>query len=165
MEEIVPKSLLPYLNGLLHRMPLVKREWDLEDFCQEVSFKFLNLPKKNREGLDENHRIALLKVMATHVCQDRFKYLTRQSRDARRSVPLAVDLIKPKSEKPVEPFVERFQRLKAFLKPNYRKVLQLRLQGLTWKQVARKMKPSKSSNAWWRGFQRSTEAFVINESA
>jgi DNA-directed RNA polymerase specialized sigma24 family protein len=166
MEETVPKSLMPYLNGLLNRMPLVKAEWQVEDLCQELALKFLHLSEQTRNSLDEDHKLALLKVMAVHVCKDQCRYVTRAVRDIRKKLPLSSvyhNRLKPKVDSEPEPFTERFQKFKFSLKPEYQEVLELRLQGLTWEQVAEKMKPKKSTNAWWRGFQRSAEVFVMNE--
>jgi DNA-directed RNA polymerase specialized sigma24 family protein len=163
-EDVVPTELLPYLTTLLRQRPLVRNEWDTEDFYQELSHKYLVKASRGLiKKIGKSHKMALLKTMALQMCADKFRYITRRVRDARRNRTLFDTLRLRAVKQDSKPFIERFQRLKAFLKPVYQEVLELRLEGLSWDEVAEKMQPRRTANSWYRGFQRDVKDFVIKE--
>jgi DNA-directed RNA polymerase specialized sigma24 family protein len=157
--DVVPTELLPYLTILLRQRPLVRKEWDTDDFYQELSHKYL---AKVSAGLirhvGKGQQMSLLRMMAFRMCSDKLRRI-------RRDIRYAHDNLRLKVNETSKPFIERFQRLKAFLKPVYQEVLELKLEGFTWDEIAEKMQPRKTSNGWFRGFQRNVRAFVLKERA
>ena len=74
-----------YLGSILSRKPMLRREWEVEDFRQELSLSYLRkISEDRRDSMSGDHRRSLVKRMAEQLSNDKLREMQRGKRDCRR---------------------------------------------------------------------------------
>jgi hypothetical protein len=83
-----------YLDAIFRKRPLLRREWDVEDLCQELSMSYIRkVPEEKRKALSDKHKEYLVKRMAVQLSKDKLRQMQRAKRDCRRSVQSESDFV------------------------------------------------------------------------
>jgi hypothetical protein len=73
-----------YLDSILNRKPMLKQEWEVEDFRQELAMNYLRkVPADRRRSMPDDHKRFLVKRMAVQLSNDKLRQMQRGKRDCR----------------------------------------------------------------------------------
>jgi len=63
-----------YLDSILNRKPMLKQEWEVEDFRQELAMNYLRkVPADRRRSMPDDHKRFLVKRMAVQLSNDKLR--------------------------------------------------------------------------------------------
>jgi len=136
-----------YLNAIMKKRPLLKREWEVEDFCQELSINFIRkVPADKRQTMPKEHQDCLVKRMAAQLSKDKLRQIQRKKRDCRRvSNNLDVDL-SDNNGNVLENLCgdESLHCLRSHLNGDLWPIFCMRSDGLDWDQIAKRLNAEKT---------------------
>ena len=131
------KSLNGYLKWLLKHKPLIRKEWDTEDFSQEIALKyFRNIAVIIKTLKSDNHRLHLLKKMASQIANDKLKEMQRKKRDIRKISNEPIELVEGENYETLEVICnqETINKAKLIIDNDTWRVLEWRSQGKSWQE-------------------------------
>jgi hypothetical protein len=133
--SLLLKIINAYLKFLLRSKPIIRNEWDIDDFSQELALKyFKNIIKIDINLKSYNHRLYLFKKMAKQVLTDKIRTMQRAKRDVKKKANLEIDFVDKKSTEPMKYIFiqEELNKIKSKISKEIWKVLEWRSQGKTW---------------------------------
>jgi hypothetical protein len=133
------KEINSHLKWLLKNKPLIKREWDTEDFSQELALKyFKNIIKIAHTLKSDDHRLNLLRKMASQIANDKLKEMQRKKRDARKISHEETDFAETDSYDALDALCnqEKINKVKSSMDKDIWRVIELRSQGRSWEECA-----------------------------
>jgi hypothetical protein len=133
------KEINGHLKWLLRHKPLIRREWDTEDFSQELALKyFKNIIKIAHTLKSDDHRLNLLRKMASQIANDKLKEMQRKKRDIRKMSGEEIQFLDETSCHPIDQMCmqEHLSKIKSKLDDDLWQVLEWRSQGKSWEDCA-----------------------------
>jgi hypothetical protein len=133
------KRLSSYFKWLLKHKPLIKKEWDLEDLSQELALKyFKNIIRIAHTLKSDDHRIQLLRKMASQITNDKLKEMQRKKRDIRKISNETIEFVEAENCEIFELMCnqEIINKLKSRMDNDIWRVLEWRSQGKSWQNCA-----------------------------
>lgn len=141
-DPVLSLYLNGYLNTIMDKKPLLKREWEVEDFRQELSMNYLRkVSAEKRQSLGKEHESSLLKRMAVQLSKDKLRQLQRKKRDCRRSFSNFKEDLPSQESSVLEKLCtkESLDMARTHLKDEMWSVFCMRNNGLDWRQIAKLM--------------------------
>jgi hypothetical protein len=135
--HIILKSLKGYLKWLLKNKPLITKEWDIEDFSQEIALKyFRNIVVISKTLKSDNHILHLLKKIASQIANDKLKEMQRKKRDIRKISTEPIELVEDENCETLEVMCnqETINKVKSRMDNDIWRVLEWRSQGKSWQE-------------------------------
>lgn len=130
-----------YLDAIFNKRPILKRDWDVEDFCQELSMSYIRkVPEKTRKSLSEKHKEYLVKRMASQLLNDKLRQIQRAKRNCRRSVHSDLEFVA--SEDNILQNLcdqESWESLRSRIDEETWLVFLMRSNGFRWDRIVRQM--------------------------
>jgi hypothetical protein len=151
-----------YLDSIFKKKPLVKKDWDVEDFCQELSMSYIRkVPENTRKTLSEKHKECLVKRMASQLLNDKLRQIQRAKRDCRRSVSAEFDFVAAE-DSVLESLCdqESWESLRSRIDDETWMVFRMRASGFKWDRIARQLGQD-SPNALRMRYRRNVNNLVI----
>jgi hypothetical protein len=133
------KKISSHLKWLLKHKPLIRKEWDTEDFSQELALKyFRNIIRIAHTLKSDDHRLHLLRRMASQIANDKLKEMQRKKRDIRKISTEKIEFIEADNCEPIEVMCnqEKINKIKSRMDNDIWKVLEWRSQGKSWEECA-----------------------------
>jgi DNA-directed RNA polymerase specialized sigma24 family protein len=133
--ENLSKDLNIFLKLLMKLYPILRKEWEPQDFEQELALKyFKNLAKISHILKEGDHRMNLLKRMARQLACDKIRSMQRIKRDVKKVNNLQVDIIAEKKQSCALELRELIDNIQSKTPEPVWMVLQLRSQGKSWQE-------------------------------
>jgi hypothetical protein len=133
------REINSHLKWLLRHKPLIRREWDTEDFSQELALKyFKNIINIAHTLKNDDHRLNLLRKMASQIANDKLKEMQRKKRDIRKMSNEEVNFLEDGSCETFETMCnqERINKVRSRMDTDIWRVIELRSQGKSWEACA-----------------------------
>jgi hypothetical protein len=100
--NVLLKQIEGHLAFLMKSKPLLRREWDTDDFSQELALKYFRNILQIAPTLKSNdHRLSLIKKMAKQVANDKLRTIQRKKRDTKRLVRGETKFLEGKGDEPI----------------------------------------------------------------
>ena len=132
-----------FLRFLLKNWPMLRTEWETQDFFQETSSRFLSRLKQDKlKRLSPEHANSLWKLIARQVGSDQLRRMQTTIRDIRREKKISREQME-KARK-CTPFdsieaLELINRVRATMSPRDWSLIELHSEGLSWVEIAREI--------------------------
>jgi hypothetical protein len=133
------KEINSHLKFLLRHKPLIRKEWDTEDFSQELALKyFKNIIKIAHTLKSDDHRLNLLRKMASQIANDKLKEMQRKKRDIRKMKNEEIEFVDVQNCEPIDVMCmqENLNRIKSRMDNDVWRVIEWRSQGKSWEECA-----------------------------